>query len=161
MTRFTVTRFANYSAQQHGTTSKYDSLSLQTEQDIYDFGPTGRGPLLSKEQWGYNESGPVAEMTEDMVFDGSSNQLSRTDYSYDARTPVATSGLPNHLNVGTAQRGNRTSIVNEIGTGTPTTTIIYDDAGQPQTSVIRRNTLLQRQIAEHTVLNSLVSTHTQ
>jgi hypothetical protein len=27
--------------------------------------------------------------------------------------------------------------------------------------VIRRNTLLQRQIAEHTVLNSLVSTHTQ
>jgi RHS repeat-associated protein len=99
----------------------YQGLSVMSEKDEYDFGTGGNpGPLLRKTVFTF--SAPVANPlgakiwdrpSSVVVYDGSSNRMSETDYSYD-QTATSSATATNHdeTNFGTtflAPRGNVTS----------------------------------------------------
>lgn len=125
--------------QQSGSTSKFNSFGLQTENDIYDFGGTSRGPLLSKEVWAYPTSGLADLVQSDTVYDAASNWVSQRLYNYDEAPPATTSGFPQHAGAIGNQRGNLTTVQDWLGTvGSPYVTSLintYDDTGQLRSSV--------------------------
>jgi YD repeat-containing protein len=71
-----------------------------------------------------------------MVYDGSGNKASETDYAYDAGTLGSASGLPGHDDsnypVSYTDRGNATSKTEWLKTGgtSPQWTYTYDQTGQ-------------------------------
>ena len=92
--------------QTHGATAQYNGYGMETESDIYDFGGTSRGSLLRRENWTYGYS--IANLpTIDMVYDGSSNALAHTVFSYDGGSLTTSSGVPQHVSASGA-RGNLT-----------------------------------------------------
>ncbi len=125
--------------QQHGSTAKYNSSGLLTEQDDYDFGGTaGRGGLLRKEVKHYQNAGNRIVLSDDATLDGNGNELSQTTYGYDETTGSGhaalqpTSGLPQHSTGLASQRGNLTTVsqwVNTLGASV-NTAYSYDDSGQ-------------------------------
>jgi len=93
----------------HGATAYYNTYGAETEAEVWDFasGTTARGGLLRKELWTYGYS--IAGLpTQDEVYDGSGNEAGNTTYGYDATTPTASSGVPQHIAV-TGPRGNLTN----------------------------------------------------
>ncbi len=120
---------------QHGSTAKYNTTGLQTDQYDYDFGTSSRGALLRHEVWTYG--GSIAGLiTVDQVYDGSGSLANQTNYAYDETTGtghaalVTTSGLPSHIGVSGA-RGNLTTVsqwINSSGT-TLSTMASYEDTG--------------------------------
>lgn len=120
--------------QMHGATAKYNTYGMQTEADAYDFGSSSsRGLLLRKEVWTYGGSIPSL-VTEDQVFDGSSNLAGQTLYGYDGSTPVVSSGIPQHVAVGSV-RGNLTSETLYANSSTSySLSATYEDTGSLLTS---------------------------
>jgi RHS repeat-associated protein len=101
--------------QQHGSTAKYNTYGLQTDEYDYDFGgASSLGGLLRHEAWTYGGS-IVGLVTADQVYDGSSHLANQTNYGYDETTGtghaalVTTSGVPSHA-AASGPRGNLTTI---------------------------------------------------
>jgi RHS repeat-associated protein len=119
------------------TASTYNSNSLITEEDDYDFGSSGPGAPLRKTQTSYAtlSSGMVNAPSSVIVYDGDGHEISGTSYGYDETTPSATSGLPQHTSA-YGGRGNLTSVslVNQAPQAWQVSHFTYDDAGQMQTS---------------------------
>jgi len=116
--------------QTHGATTKYDAYGDQTEADIYDFATsaTSRGSLLSKQQstYGYSIAGLPTEVDS---YDGSGNQVGKSQYAYDETTPSSSSGVPQHVSVSGA-RGNLTTAKNySTSSAYLTSTYTYKDTG--------------------------------
>jgi RHS repeat-associated protein len=120
-------------SQTNGTTTKYNSYGQLTEKDGYDFGSSSRGSLLSQETWTYGSNGLVSD---DKVYDGSSDLISHVGYQYDQTTPSTTSGLPQHVSV-SGTRGNltETDVYTPGGSLYASSTYTTDDAGQ-RTSMV-------------------------
>lgn len=122
--------------QERGLTAKYNSYGLQTEEDDYDFGGASqRGSLLQEKAGVYSTSGIADLVQSNTVFDGSHNTEGLTIYRYDETTPVASSGVPQHIAV-SGPRGNLTSVLNYTNSTTYyTTTYAYEDTGSVLASV--------------------------
>jgi len=114
----------------------YNSNGLITGEADYDYGSSGPGSLLRNTTTSYAtiSSGIVNLPSTVQVYDGSSHELSATDYGYDETTPSSTSGLPQHTAV-YGGRGNQTSVtlVNETPQVWQVSHFTYDDAGQVKT----------------------------
>jgi RHS repeat-associated protein len=124
--------------QEHGSTAKYNTYGLQTEEDDYDFGgASARGSLLRKELWAYPTSGIVSLVLGDTVYDGGGNIQSQSVYGYDQTTPVTSSGVPQHAAMN-GPRGNLTSVQNFAKSSTPVVTnLTYEDTGSILTSNVQ------------------------
>jgi hypothetical protein len=135
--------------EEHGSTLKYNTYGLMTEQDTYDFaGANSQGNLarpttpMRKELWVYPSTGIVSLLSSDTVQDGSGNQISQTTYAYDETAGTGhaalttTSGLPQHGGTVGTQRGNLTTLSQWVNTSgaTVSATYSYEDTGQPLTS---------------------------
>jgi RHS repeat-associated protein len=110
----------------------YNSAGGLSEQDDYDYGPSGPGALLRTTLvtfLGY--SNITAFRTQVTVKNGSGTTVSQTSYNYDETTPTATSGVAQHVSV-TTSRGNLTSINYSTGL---TSHFTYYDTGSPNTLV--------------------------
>jgi RHS repeat-associated protein len=122
----------------------YQGLSVMSEKDEYDFGTSGNpGPLLRKTVLTF--SAPVANPlgakiwdrpSSVVVYDGSSNRISETDYSYD-QTATSSATATNHDETyfGTtflAPRGNVTSETKQCfpSCANSVTTFTRDETGQ-------------------------------
>jgi YD repeat-containing protein len=116
-------------SQEHGSTIQYNNSGLPTKVQIYDFGgASSRGPLLRQETWTYSTSIPGL-VTQDIVQDGSGTLAGQTLYGYDAATPTASSGVPQHVSV-SGPRGNLTSTqYYNSGTTSINTSKSYEDTG--------------------------------
>lgn len=119
-------------AVENGVEQIFNSSGLMTEQDDYDYGTSGRGPLLQKTQTIY---GSLNLPTNVNVYDGASRPISQTAYAYDVYSIVATSGLPQHVSASSTP-GNLSSITSRPNSGAwlQTAAFTYDDAGQVRTS---------------------------
>ena len=127
--------------QEHGSTAKYNASGLQTEEDDYAYGgSSARGALLRKEVWTYPSTGIASLLSEDQVYDGSGNLAGQTTYTYDGSTPVASSGVPQHVAV-SGQRGNLTGTVQYASAGSSiTTSATFEDTGSILTSTTPNGT---------------------
>lgn len=72
------------------------NTGVQTEQDDYDYGSGGPGPLVKKTLYAYGCTSSNLRIASVIVQNGSGTQISKVTYNYDETTPVATSGLPQH-----------------------------------------------------------------
>lgn len=125
-------------SQTHGSTAIYNTYGMQTEADVYDFGSGSRGALLRRENWTYG-AGIASLVTEDDVFDGIGTLSGKTLYTYDQGTPVASSGVPQHVAGGNA--GNLTALTQFANSGTSyTSTATYEDTGSLLTSTTPNGT---------------------
>ena len=127
-----ISRYQLYSGtQEDGTSEFYNSYGLLDEYNQYDFGgASARGSLLRFQSWQYPGSGIVSDVQSTTVVDPSSGTaLSETAYGYDQTTPVASSGVPEHVAV-SGPRGNLTSVTQYASNSlTYTTTYTYEDTG--------------------------------
>ena len=103
-------------SQFNGSTTKKSMLTfngngLLTDDQEYDFGSGSAGSLLSDSSYTYNSSlGTIVDHLSNIsIADGSSHITQSVYYGYDAATPTATTGLPQHVSV-TTPRGNLTSV---------------------------------------------------
>jgi RHS repeat-associated protein len=125
--------------EEHGSTAKYNSSGLQTDQYDYDFGSSSRGPLLRHEVWTYGGSLPGL-VTADQVYDGSGNLAGQTTYAYDTNSVTTSSGVPQHFSV-SGPRGNLTSVVQYSSASTTlTTSFTYEDTGSILTATTPNGT---------------------
>jgi len=118
---------------------------LPTETDDYDWGSGAKGSLLRKKTFTYaNYSAYFIydAVTQASTFDGSSNLVAQTNVGYDQTAVSPTSGVINHDYTNYSSsfvtgRANPTTVTHCIvasgacASGSPTTTYIYDDDGQP------------------------------
>ncbi len=127
--------------QEHGSTAKYNTYGLQTDEYDYDFGgASSRGSLLRHEVWTYPTSGIANLLSADRIYDGSANLASQTTYSYDGSTPTSSSGVPQHVAV-TGQRGNLTGTAQySSASAAISTSATYEDTGSILTSVTPNGT---------------------
>ena len=116
--------------QQHGYTLTYNSSGLVSSEKDYDYAPgnSARGPLLRQELWTYAPNTSTDLVASDTVEDGKGNVASLTTYKYDETTPVATSGLPEHVAAGGP--GNLTTVTQYTAATTSLVTkATYEDTG--------------------------------
>jgi RHS repeat-associated protein len=129
----------------------YNSSELETEHDDYDFGtaaptlptcaagvPSGTvsGPTLRKTVTSYATSTAMTaahvidKPASVIVYDGSSNRVAETDYTYDSPAGTVTSGIVQHSTG--CNCGNLTvqSQWLNVGGSNPTTNFTNDDTGQ-------------------------------
>ena len=118
----------------------YDSLGRVTTIDDYDFGdgapPTtaSRRTSVGYALLGNNIVDRPASITVYDASGGSYIMKAQTSYGYDAGTPTSTTGTPQHNGV-TGSRGNVTSVISNITSGTSLTrSLTYYDAGTVKTS---------------------------
>jgi hypothetical protein len=124
--------------QQKQVTTFLSPIGVPTEEDVYDYGQGAPGPLLKKTVTSYfnlanNIQDRPASVT---VYDGAGRQTAQTLFNYDEFPLVATSGVPSHVAVAGAVRGNLTSTRHWVST-TGQYTIehnTYDDTGNVVTS---------------------------
>jgi len=112
--------------------SLFNSYGLPTEMDNYDYGPTAPGALLRKTIYTYpsNLGNIKAFYATVTTQDGGGHTLAQNTYNYDETAVVATTGTPQHVSVGSASRGNLTSIVTLTqGSTTQRRTNTYYDTG--------------------------------
>jgi RHS repeat-associated protein len=111
----------------------YNSLGLLTEQDDYDYGAAGPGPLLRKKLVTYAALGNNIASAQQIVTiqDGLGNTVAQTTTNYDETAVTATTGTPQHVAV-SGSRGNPTTIKSLVqGTILLTNTASYYDTGTP------------------------------
>ena len=129
----------NNIGQQSKTDKFYTASGDITEDDVYDYGQGAPGPLLKKTVTSYaalgnNIQNRPASATD---YDGAGHQTAQTLYNYDKFPLVATSGVPNHVAVSGAARGNLTSMRHWVSSASGTYAIehkTYDDTGNAVTS---------------------------
>ena len=124
----------------HGSTTFISGYGMPTESKVYDFASgASRGPVLRDEKWTYGYSIPNLP-TQDEVFDGSGNEAGNTTYGYDQTTPTASSGVLQHLAVGSI-RGNLTTMTSYANATTSySSTATYEDTGSVLTSTTPNGT---------------------
>jgi RHS repeat-associated protein len=118
----------------------YNASGGMTEQDDYDYGPTAPGALLRKIVVTFASLGNVRAFRQTVTTcngtgsstscNGTGTPASVTTYNYDQTTPIATTGIAQHVAV-TGSRGNLTSI-NYPVTGL-TENLTYYDTGSINT----------------------------
>ena len=143
------------SGQANKTTWSYNSREQQTEQDDYDFGTTGVGPLLRKTITNYqafndtplysNAPSIVDRACQVITYDSTgTNRVAETDYFYDngaTTTPCGTAGTPSVAGAGgssltghdetnysagsTYPRGNLTQKTQWLNTGSSSPATTY------------------------------------
>jgi RHS repeat-associated protein len=123
-----------------GQQSEHDDLwntyGAPTETDDYDYGAAAHGALLKKVTASYATNlGNITAFRQTVsVLDGSSNTVSKINYSYDDTTPTATSGTPQHTSV-PAPWGNLTGTsIYTSATNYQTSSSTYYDTGNLKTS---------------------------
>jgi RHS repeat-associated protein len=142
--------------QQRKNSYFYDTTSsLLTEEDDYSLGQGAPGPLLKKTLYAYGPwlDGTNTKLQTLTIQDGSGAQVAQTTYNYDETTPVATSGLPQHVTVFSSNsRRNLTSKSRWLNTtgGQITTHMTYFDTGMPNIATDANN---------HSTTNSYSSTY--
>ncbi len=106
-----------------GLQSEHDDLwnayGAPTETDDYDWGAAPHGPLLKKVLATYAALGNITAFRQTVITcngigsspscNNSGTVVSQINYNYDETTPIATSGIPQHVSVSGA-RGNLTSV---------------------------------------------------
>lgn len=110
----------------------YDSTyGVPIEEDDYDYGVGAPGLLLKKTVFTYASLGDVHSKPHSVTIYGSGTApVAQTTYGYDETAVAATVGTPQLVNVGTAPRGNLTSVTTLVqGTATLRTTATYFDTG--------------------------------
>jgi RHS repeat-associated protein len=113
-------------------TYDYNAAGGMTEQDDYDYGPSGPGPLLRQILVTFASLSNITAFRQQVtVKNGSGTTVSQTNYNYDETTPTATSGVAQHVSV-TTSRGNLTSINYPVSGLTSHFT--YYDTGSANTS---------------------------
>jgi RHS repeat-associated protein len=140
-----ITKKAVVTAFPTGLQSEHDDLwntyGFPSESDDYDFGQGVRGALLRKTLITYFPLGTNIHAFKQSVIvqDGAGHTVSQTSYSgYDETSVVAPTGItPQHVNVGSAIRGNLTTVSQTVGSSTITKKYAYYDTGnvQKQTDV--------------------------
>lgn len=115
---------------------KYNVYGMPTEVSEYDFGVGGVGPLLRQTLYSYPNLGTIKAFVATVtVKDGQGNTVAQTTNNYDEGGVVGTTGTPQHADVGTAPRGNLTSVVSLVsGTKTLRKSTTYFDTGMVQTT---------------------------
>lgn len=122
-----------------GLQSEHDDLwnvyGAPTESDDYDYGTTGRGPLLKQTLATYATLGNINAFRQTVtVKDGSGNIISKINNNYDETSVTATSGTLQHTNPTTA-RGNLTSTNTYVNATTLLTkSATYYDTGMMKTT---------------------------
>lgn len=118
------------------TTSSFNSGTQAVSKNTYDAlgnlvnAAAYSGPsLIEQTALSYNGNSEVLTST---TVDGSGNTVAASTFGYDESTPVATSGVPQHVAVSGGIRGNQTSSHVSTGSGTLTTTMAYYDTGAVQ-----------------------------
>ena len=117
----------------------YNTYGLPTEEDDYDFGTTGTAPggLLRKVITAYDTAltnGILDKVSSITIENGSSALVAQTSFGYDATTPTATSGTPQHVAV-SGSRGNMTSLTEYVNSTTNLyQTLTYYDTGNISTT---------------------------
>jgi len=139
--RVVTTQWANGS--QRKNSYFYDtSTTLLTEEDDYDYGSGAPGPLLKKilYAYGYWSDGTNSRLQTITIQNGSGTQVAQTTYNYDETTPVATSGLPQHVPVYVSRRNltSRSQWLNTTGAQI-TSHATYFDTGMVNTSTDPNN----------------------
>jgi len=112
----------------------YNPLGLETQETDYDYGSNSPGVPLRQSAVVYHNFGSGSQINNlpdsVTVTDGSGNIDAQTTYVYDASTPAASSGTPQHVTI-TGPRGNATTIARLAqGTYTLAETFTYFDTGQ-------------------------------
>jgi RHS repeat-associated protein len=108
------------------------TYGMLTETDDYDYGSGAPGSLQKKAIYSYpsNLGNIKAFWSTVTVQNGSGVTLSQTTNKYDETAVVATSGTPQHVSVGSASRGNLTSVTQLVqGATTLKKTNTYFDTG--------------------------------
>ncbi len=115
----------------NGATSYYNSNGLKTEHDVYDYGTSSsRGSVLEIQKWKYGYSIP-SDVTEDDLYDGSSNQIGMSVYVYDNVGTTASTGVPQHISV-SGPRGNLNLMESAYNSSDALTmNASYEDTGSP------------------------------
>jgi YD repeat-containing protein len=116
------------------TAQTFNSSGLITAQANYDYGSGSVGGLLSNTVYAYASltNGIVNRLSSVTVYGSGSTAIENVTYGYDAGTPIATSGLPNHSSW-SGSRGNLTSVRYDTVLGNDAIAAAeytYDDAGQ-------------------------------
>ncbi len=102
----------NAAGKQAETDVSYNTSGLVTEVDEYNFGIGNGavGALTRKTVTSYAVFDKPASV---IVYDGSSNVVSQTNYTYDESTPTPTTGTPQH-SAATGARGNPTTVASKV-----------------------------------------------
>jgi RHS repeat-associated protein len=120
-------------------TYKYNSAGGLSEQDDYDFGPSGPGPLLRQTLITYQSLTNITAFRQSVtVKNGSGTTVAQTNYNYDQYSLQLSSDIAQHVSV-TSQRGNLTSI-NYPVSGL-TASFYYWDTGSPNFSIDVNNAI--------------------
>ena len=122
----------------------YNSAGGMSEQDDYDYGPSGPGALLRKVVVQFYSTAPLQNITAfrqavticngtgtNTNCNGTGTPVSVTNYTYDQGTPITSTGVAQHVAV-TTLRGNLTNIA--FPAGGLTASFTYWDTGSPNTS---------------------------
>lgn len=116
--------------------STFNSFGLLTEQDDYDYGPSGSTPLMRRMTVAYASLGNNVHAFKQTVtvLDGGGNTISQTTYNYDQTAVTTTTGTPQHVSA-SGSRGNLTSVQYSVdATHTLTRNLTYYDTGMPKTA---------------------------
>jgi RHS repeat-associated protein len=130
------TQLPNASGAQSETDTTINSYGLRSEVDNYDYGIGAVGPVLQKTITSYASLGNgIVDHTATVTVENSANTVTgTTTYGYDAGTPTATTGTPQHIAI-TGSRGLLTSVAAQANA---TTTLYraytYYDTGNLKTS---------------------------
>jgi len=103
--------------QESKTNATYNSYGLVTEEDDYDYGSGGPGPLLRKTTTSYASlgNGIVDRPSQVVVYNGSGTAVAQTDYNYDQTNPVSSGITTQHVSV-SGSRGNLTEVSQYLNT---------------------------------------------
>jgi RHS repeat-associated protein len=110
----------------------YDAtFGVPLEEDDYDYGAGAPGGLLKKTVFTYASLGNIHSKPKTITISNSANTvLAQTTLGYDETAVTATSGTPQLVNIGTAPRGNLTSMTSLVaGSATLKKTNTYFDTG--------------------------------